>query len=105
MPIFEYLCRCGRKFETLVLGQEAHPVCPRCGASEAERLHSRFAAVGSSKSAGDEFGGSDGDFGGDDFGGDDDDAGGPGGSDFGGDEGEDVIGAGDDGLDDGGGFD
>ena len=100
MPIFEYLCRCGRKFETLVLGQEAHPVCPRCGASEAERLHSRFAAVGSSKSAGDEFGGSDGD-----FGGDDDDAGGPGGSDFGGDEGEDVIGAGDDGLDDGGGFD
>jgi putative FmdB family regulatory protein len=65
MPIFEYLCRCGRKFETLVLGTSPKaPVCPRCGASGAERLHSRFAAVGSSKSKGDDFGGGDEDFGG-----------------------------------------
>lgn len=87
MPIYEYLCPCGRKFETLVLGATvAGPVCPKCGGSAAERLYSRFAAVGSSKSSGG------GDFDGGDFGG---------GEDFGG-GGDDFGGAGD--LGEGGGY-
>ena len=79
MPIFEYLCRCGRRFEKLVLGAAAEPpACPRCGSAEIERLYSRFAAVGSSKSAEDDFGADSGgeDLGGEEPGGEDDFAGG-----------------------------
>ena|SRR2546425_6150835 len=59
MPIFEYLCSaCGKKFEKIVLGQGPSALsCPKCGGAKVERLHSRFAAVGSSKSAADDFSG------------------------------------------------
>ena len=96
MPIYEYRCReCRKKFEKIVLSSTAssRTVCPKCGASKAERLVSRFATA--SKGGGDEFGddfggGSDGDpgdAGGEGFGngtgdlGGDDDFGAGGGSD------------------------
>lgn len=47
MPIFEYLCCCGQKFEELVGVVAAAPVnCPKCGESErVTKLISRFAHV------------------------------------------------------------
>jgi putative FmdB family regulatory protein len=45
MPIYEYECqKCGKVFEVLVLGSDDQAVCPDCGASQAERVLSRFAS-------------------------------------------------------------
>jgi putative FmdB family regulatory protein len=57
MPLYEYRCtRCDRRFEQLqAMGAGASDVaCPACGAGEAERLLSTFAAAvgGSSASSG-----------------------------------------------------
>ena len=46
MPIYEYRCsKCRSKYTVLVRGWNgtAETVCPRCGATEAERLISSFA--------------------------------------------------------------
>ena len=45
MPIYEYRCTaCGERFEELVSASaEASPLCPECGAADAERLFSMFA--------------------------------------------------------------
>ena len=47
MPIFEYECKkCGHRFEALLKSaSDAAPKCPECGASDAKRLLSRFAAA------------------------------------------------------------
>lgn len=44
MPIYEYECRkCGRSFETLVLGGgQAKVSCPGCGSIRIRRLMSSF---------------------------------------------------------------
>src|SRR5262245_2196589 len=57
MPIYEYLCsKCRKKFETLSLSTTPElPSCPRCGENAVERVFSRFAAVGTSKSQSDDF--------------------------------------------------
>lgn len=48
MPLFEYACSCGHRFETLVptaaKAARARP-CPACGSGQAERQHSTFAAM------------------------------------------------------------
>ena len=98
MPIYEYRCReCRKKFERIVLSSAsaAKTVCPKCGASKAERLVSRFATA--SKGGGDEFG--------DDLGGDaGEDFGETGGGDFGNGSGGGYLG-GDDEFGAGGGSD
>ncbi len=47
MPIFEYECKkCGHQFEALLKSASSPaPKCPECGASNAKRLLSRFAAA------------------------------------------------------------
>ena len=47
MPIFEYECKkCGHQFEALLKSASSPaPECPECGASDAKRLLSRFAAA------------------------------------------------------------
>jgi putative FmdB family regulatory protein len=46
MPLYEYVCRsCRHGFETLVLGSDDVPACPRCGTTDLERLLSA-AAIG-----------------------------------------------------------
>jgi putative FmdB family regulatory protein len=47
MPIFEYECKkCGHQFEALLKSASSPaPECPECGASNAKRLLSRFAAA------------------------------------------------------------
>ena len=47
MPIFEYECKkCGHQFEALLPSASSPaPECPECGASNAKRLLSRFAAA------------------------------------------------------------
>jgi len=44
MPIYEYRCRhCDHCFETVILGgSDEDPRCPKCDASEVERLLSAF---------------------------------------------------------------
>jgi putative FmdB family regulatory protein len=40
VPIFEYRCRsCRHEFETLVRAGDS-PACPKCAATELEKLHS-----------------------------------------------------------------
>jgi putative FmdB family regulatory protein len=43
MPIYEYACRCGTVFETLVVrrADEDEIACPACGREDVERLMSR----------------------------------------------------------------
>ncbi|MCC6849031.1 MAG: zinc ribbon domain-containing protein [Deltaproteobacteria bacterium] len=49
MPVYEYVCRgCRHGFETLVLGSDV-PSCPRCRATELERVLS-VTAIGRSAS-------------------------------------------------------
>jgi len=49
MPIHDYRCsRCHTEFETLVRSGDT-PSCPRCGATELERLLSLTAPQGTSK--------------------------------------------------------
>jgi putative FmdB family regulatory protein len=43
MPLYEYCCRCGVKFEALVRGSETI-CCPSCSAVDLQRLVSSFAA-------------------------------------------------------------
>ena len=39
MPIYEYACRCGRRFEEFVRKPDSPtPPCPECGAVDPERL-------------------------------------------------------------------
>jgi len=48
MPIYEYLCpRCNRVYSFLTQSATTHkdPVCPKCGATELEKIVSRFAFV------------------------------------------------------------
>ncbi len=48
MPLYEYRCRKCRKRVTVLtlrVGEEVQPACDRCGATELERLMSRFAMV------------------------------------------------------------
>ena len=40
MPIFEYQCACGNRFEALVRPGKQPPPCPACGGSGLERLFS-----------------------------------------------------------------
>ena len=49
MPLYEFRCRCcGERFERLVRSAERAEeiVCPRCRATQVERLFSAFARVG-----------------------------------------------------------
>ena len=52
MPVYEYLCRnCETKFEELIReGESLLAHCPSCGAEEANRLLSLFAAAGNNGS-------------------------------------------------------
>ena len=51
MPIYEYQCvKCGRVFEELVASHKSKGQCPFCGAGNAKRLISTFAAHGTSAS-------------------------------------------------------
>ena len=45
MPLYEYRCACGNRFELLRrIGQDAEGVaCPRCGGGEVEKEYSTFA--------------------------------------------------------------
>ena len=48
MPIYDYQCRCGHRFEQVVkLGET--PACPACGNARPERLSSFSAAVSTDK--------------------------------------------------------
>ena len=40
MPIFEYRCACGNRFEALVRPGKQPPPCPACGGTGLERLFS-----------------------------------------------------------------
>jgi putative FmdB family regulatory protein len=45
MPIYDFECRaCSHRFEELVKNAEEHPACPECGAPDAQRRFSTFAA-------------------------------------------------------------
>jgi putative FmdB family regulatory protein len=46
MPIYEYACTCGERFEELVArsSQQADVACPACGSREVARQLSRPAA-------------------------------------------------------------
>ncbi len=48
MPVYEYRCRCGGRFERFEpLSAAAGPIhCPDCGAAEARRVPSPFARLG-----------------------------------------------------------
>jgi putative FmdB family regulatory protein len=45
VPLYEYRCACGNRFELLRrVGQDAEGVaCPRCGGGEVEKQYSTFA--------------------------------------------------------------
>ena len=52
MPIYEYRCEsCAERFEELVRRPGDTVACPACGGTEAERLLSVFAGVGSGGSS------------------------------------------------------
>jgi putative FmdB family regulatory protein len=56
MPVYEYRCNsCQRVYSILVrsLSAQAAPTCPRCGATDARRLISRFAVLRSPDSQAD----------------------------------------------------
>lgn len=42
MPLYEYECECGHKFEMLIFGSE-QPRCPKCGGGRVEKCLSVFA--------------------------------------------------------------
>ena len=47
MPIYEYACGCGHRFETLVkMADPATPACPACGGIPRRRPPSRVAQLG-----------------------------------------------------------
>jgi putative FmdB family regulatory protein len=51
MPIFEYTCReCRHQFETLVSGNR-QAACPRCKATDLEKMYSTFATRAASTPA------------------------------------------------------
>jgi putative FmdB family regulatory protein len=53
MPLYEYRCTGCRKRVTVLtlrVGEDAHPICDRCGSTALERLMSRFAMVRSEES-------------------------------------------------------
>jgi len=47
MPIYEYRCgACAHRYEALLQGRdEATPECPKCGASQSEKMLSAFAVT------------------------------------------------------------
>jgi putative FmdB family regulatory protein len=50
MPIYEYVCmKCESHFEELVRYDDAAPACPDCGAADARKQLSVFAAVGAER--------------------------------------------------------
>ena len=49
MPLYEYQCRCGHLFETLVRGSE-QPACPACQSLDIERLLSSFGVSSGARS-------------------------------------------------------
>ncbi len=54
MPMYEYRCnKCDKKFEDLVLSRDARVECPKCAATDVDRLMSacNFKSTGSSKKA------------------------------------------------------
>ena len=55
MPIYEFECTaCGERFERLVARPtDGGGACPRCHATDARRLLSPFAVLGSSRPSGD----------------------------------------------------
>lgn len=54
MPLYEYRCTCGNRFELLRrVGQDLEGVvCPQCGGSRVEKEYSTFASSPSSGGAG-----------------------------------------------------
>jgi putative FmdB family regulatory protein len=45
MPIYEYVCKqCGNEFEELVFNDEEPVTCPKCGATDTEKLMSACSA-------------------------------------------------------------
>jgi putative FmdB family regulatory protein len=54
VPLYEYRCTCGNRFELLRrVGQDAEGVaCPRCGGSEVEKEYSTFAGSVSGSATG-----------------------------------------------------
>lgn len=58
MPIYEFeCCKCGKKFERLVLGSDdTNPECPDCRSDDVQKLMSAGCRV-ASKKAGDIGGG------------------------------------------------
>jgi putative FmdB family regulatory protein len=42
MPLYEYKCDCGLRFEELLPMGSVTPACPKCGSLEATRVMSRF---------------------------------------------------------------
>jgi putative FmdB family regulatory protein len=54
VPLYEYRCTCGNRFELLRrVGQDAEGVaCPRCGGSDVEKEYSTFAGSVSGSATG-----------------------------------------------------
>jgi putative FmdB family regulatory protein len=46
MPVYEYSCRCGHRFEALVGLDAAAPLCPECGGVPRRLLASRVSLMG-----------------------------------------------------------
>lgn len=46
MPVYEYSCGCGHRFETLVSADAPAPACPACGGVPRRRPPSRVALTG-----------------------------------------------------------
>ncbi len=43
MPIFEYLCTCGHRFEVIQKAGDPSPVCPKCKDGKVTKQISNFA--------------------------------------------------------------
>jgi putative FmdB family regulatory protein len=45
MPIYEYQCTCGHRFETLQRVDDPKPSCPKCKDGQVTKLLSQFEAT------------------------------------------------------------